>query len=168
MSREEWWDITLLLIHYICPIFNLFGFTLAFKKGLWFRFEPDLFYMSTPVMKKSPPLSQKMRSKSSSCKFILLGERRRQKRCTSGTEQRVCNSIRVLIPFRQIWPFVETGIPDEVYAVNTCFVSLDPNKYEQLNHQHPRPLQLRALSTAFRDLWPVLTSEIQCLRTVWF
>lgn len=105
-----------------------------------------------PSNEKSPPLSQKMRSKSSSCKFILLGERRRQKRCTSGTEQRVCNSIRVLILFRQIWPFAETGIPDRVYAINTCFVSLDPNKYEQLNHQHPRPLQLRALSTAFRDL----------------
>lgn len=107
-----------------------------------------------------------MRSKSSSCKFILLGEWRRQKRCTPGTEQRVSNSIRVLIPFRQIWPFAETGIADGVYAINTCFVSLYPDKYEQLNHQHPRPLQLRALSTAFRDLWPVLTSELQCLRTV--
>lgn len=106
-----------------------------------------------PSNEKNPPLSQKMRSKSSSCKFILLWEWRRQKRCTPGTEQRACNSIRVLIPC------AETALADGVYAINTCFVSLGPNKYDQLNHQHSLPLQLRALSTAFRDLWPGLTSE---------
>lgn len=140
-----------MLLHYICPIFNLFGFTLAFKKGSPILRRARSILHEHPSNEKSPPLSQKMRSKSSSCKFILLGEQRRQKRCTPGTEQRVCNSVRVLIPFPPIWPFTETSLT-EVYAVNTCFVSLYPNKSEQLNHQHPLPLQLRALSTAFRDL----------------
>lgn len=53
MSREAWWDIMLMLLHYICPIFNLFGFILAFKEVLRHCDEPDLFYMSTPVMKKA-------------------------------------------------------------------------------------------------------------------
>lgn len=109
-----------------------------------------------------------MRSKSSSCKFILLGEWRRQKRCTPGTEQRVCNSIRVLIPFPQIRPCAETGLADGVYAVNTCFVSLYPNKYDQLNHQHSLPLRLRALSTAFRDLWPGLWILVSWSVCAWF
>lgn len=124
-------------------------------------------------MKKSPPMLLKRGQNPQAAKSSSYESEE-----DKGSAPREPNKGRVI----QLQPsshFLRSSLRDarqrrslsRLHAINTCFVSLYPNKHDQLNHQHPLPLLLWALSmvsVTFDRARPLNPRSVERLHAVGF